>query len=338
MKSSILSTAIFCTFFSGAFAQKYYTTTLRKNNGQEVFQLDSADFISVISEPDAGSKLYNVQEFYKDKKPKLIGKSKNYKEIMFQGVVENFYPSGKKKELTTYVDGQKIGDSYEYYPNGKIYTHKKYVADKTTNGNGALLLDCRDSTGTVLATNGEGRFRTYGSDFSYVFEEGNIKDGLREGEWNGDNGNKEHNIKFTEQYSGGILKSGTSVYADDNKTYTYTSRYVDAEYPGGQKALNKYVMDHGKYPISLKINHIQGTVNLDFSVLTDGTLSDFKVTRSPDLALSEEAVRVIKSTPKWMPACNFGRPVQVAKSTPVIFGYNRSIDEYIVIDMDYISF
>jgi len=135
MKLTLFTAALFCLFFSNAIAQKYYTTTLRKANGQEVFTLDSADFISVIYEPDPDSKLFNVKEFYKDKTPKLVGKSKSRKEIMYEGLVRTFYRSGKKHELITYVDGDKVGDSYEYYPNGKSTRTKKTSMTKKVPAN-----------------------------------------------------------------------------------------------------------------------------------------------------------------------------------------------------------
>jgi len=329
MKSIIFAIALFCLLFSGAFAQKHYTTTLRKNNGQEVFSLDSADFISVISEPDPDSKLFNVREFYKDKTPRLLGKSKNYKEIEYEGLVQTFYPSGKKHELITYVDGVKVGDSYEYYPNGKIYAHKKYIADKKDNSE--QLLDCRDSTGAVLAAGGEGKWRTYGSNFSFVLEEGTVKNGLREGEWKGDNGDKAHHVSFTEQYVEGVLKSGASFYADDNQTYKYNSRYVDAQFPGGLKALDRYVSDNGKYPPSLRTNHFAGNVMVEFAVLPDGAIAECKVTASPDVSFSEEAQRLLKASPKWIPAAAFGRPLKQINKTPVVFGFSARNDYYITI-------
>ena len=317
MKTVVLTAALFCLLFSDAIAQKYYTTTLRRANGQEVFTLDSADFISVISEPDSGSNLFNVKEFYKDKTPKLVGKSKSYKEIEYEGLVQTFYPSGKKHELTTYVDGDKVGDSYEYYPNGKIYAHKKYVADK--KGNSELLLDCRDSTGAVLASGGEGKWRVYGNNFSFVFEEGTVKGGLRDGEWKGDNGDKAHNVTFTEQYAGGVLKSGKSVYAEDGKTYDYTVRYVDAQFPGGLPAFGRYIDNHVVYPPILRANRTQGKVLVQFSVLPDGSLDDFKIIQSPDSLFSTEAIKVVKSSPKWTPAYAFGKPVKASYTVPVNF-------------------
>lgn len=331
MKSLILVPALFCLFFNYTFAQKHYTTTLRKNSGQEVFSLDSADFISVVSEPDAGSNLFNVQELYKDKTPKLVGKSKEYKQIVYQGMVQTFYPSGKKHEIFNYADGTRVGDSYEYYPNGKIYAHKKIVTDGKDGALHELLLDCRDSTGTVWASNGEGIYKVYTDNFKMTFEQGPVKDGLKEGEWKGDNGDKVHNITFTEQYSNGILKSGISVNADDNKTYTYNSRFTDAQYPGGLRAFDRYVSDKGKYPPRQKTNHFAGSVTIDFAVLPDGTISDCKITTSPDISFSEEAKRLFLSSPKWIPATAFGRPIKVSSTMSVLFGFSARNDDFITI-------
>ena len=58
---------------------------------------------------------------------------------------------------------------------------------------------------------------------------------------------------------------------------------------------------------------------LQFTVNPDGSVSDVKVLRGVDPALDNEAVRVVKSSPKWEPCRQRDRAVKVSYTFPVIF-------------------
>ena len=92
------------------------------------------------------------------------------------------------------------------------------------------------------------------------------------------------------------------------------------EFPGGQQALFKYLSDNIKYPVIAKENGIQGRVICQFTVNKDGSIVDIEVVRSGgDPSLDKEAVRVIKSMPKWKPGKQRGKPVRVKYTVPVSF-------------------
>lgn len=309
---------------NGAFAQSIghisNKTTFLKNDGPEVHQLDSADFVRVVSAPDSGSKLFNVNEYYKDKTHRMVAKSWNPSSMQFEGQVQWFYPNGKKKEVANFHEARRLGDTYEYYPNGKQYLHKKYLgSNEKIAGNDELFLDCADSTGTVLATNGEGYFKIYNNNFSNVFEEGKVKNGLRDGEWKGDNGQLNHRITFVETYNNGVMESGKAVHVYENKTYNYTSRGSFPQFFGGLQAFGAFLGQNIHYPEAARLNKIQGKVFCTFVVLPDGKLSEIKVVHSPDPSLSYEAVRVLNSSPNWMPGYQYGKAVRVAYTVPINF-------------------
>ena len=72
------------------------------------------------------------------------------------------------------------------------------------------------------------------------------------------------------------------------------------EFPGGQQALFKYLSDNIKYPVIAQENGIQGRVICQFTVNKDGSIVDIEVVRSGGHpSLDKEAVRVIKTMPKW---------------------------------------
>ena len=92
------------------------------------------------------------------------------------------------------------------------------------------------------------------------------------------------------------------------------------EFPGGQKALFKYLSENVKYPVMAQENGIQGKVVCQFVVNRDGSIVDIEVVRSAgDPSLDKEAVRVIKSMPKWKPGKQSGKTVRVKFTLPVNF-------------------
>ena len=88
---------------------------------------------------------------------------------------------------------------------------------------------------------------------------------------------------------------------------------------GDPNAFSKWVAQHLQYPEIAKENGIKGRVILQFTIGVDGKLTDIKVVRGVDKALDEEAVRVVKSSPKWTPGKQRDRAVKVTYTFPVIF-------------------
>ncbi len=204
----------FLVISSFCFAQKHNDYFL-KNNGEHVDNIDSADFIRIVSEPDSGSKLYNVLEFYKNKKPKLVGKSSQIDFPSYEGKVLTYFENGHKKSISSYLGGRLIGLEYKYYPNGKLYMVNEFP-DTSISLRAKLLPnqinECYDTLGNVLTINGSGYIKIYDEDFRYVYEEGRIKNVLKDSVWKGTD--KKLGIHFTEIYKDGELLSGTGV--DDN--------------------------------------------------------------------------------------------------------------------------
>lgn len=89
------------------------------------------------------------------------------------------------------------------------------------------------------------------------------------------------------------------------------------EFPGGEEALYKYLMENIKYPQLNEENAIQLKVYVTFVVEKDGSISDVRVLRGSGSALDEEAIRVIKSMPKWLPGKQRGIPIRVQYNIPI---------------------
>ena len=90
-------------------------------------------------------------------------------------------------------------------------------------------------------------------------------------------------------------------------------------FPGGDSALLKYLLANVKYPVPALKAQKQGRVMVRFTVEKDGAISNVKVARSVTPSLDAEAVRAIKSMPKWSPGKQGGEFVRVKYIVPVSF-------------------
>ena len=101
------------------------------------------------------------------------------------------------------------------------------------------------------------------------------------------------------------------------------------EFPGGQAALMKYLSSNIKYPDECRKMGIEGKVYVKFVVDKTGSITDAKLLRGvPDGKLLEnEAIRVIKTMPKWKPGSQSGKPVSVYFTLPISFKLNSEVEK-----------
>lgn len=92
-----------------------------------------------------------------------------------------------------------------------------------------------------------------------------------------------------------------------------------AEFPGGKDALAAYLQTNLRYPESSRMKRKEGRVLVSFVIEKDGQISMPSILESPDRDLSDEALRVIQSMPKWKPAQKNGKDVKMRFTLPINF-------------------
>lgn len=102
-------------------------------------------------------------------------------------------------------------------------------------------------------------------------------------------------------------------------TTIYDTPEVMPSYPGDMTECYMFVARQMHYPEEAEEKGIEGRVLIRFVVEEDGRLTNFEVVESPDPLLSDEALRVLKQMPKWIPAKNKGKDVRCRYSMPVMF-------------------
>ena len=90
-------------------------------------------------------------------------------------------------------------------------------------------------------------------------------------------------------------------------------------FPGGETELMKFIRDNLKYPVIAQENGIQGRVILRFVVSKTGTIDNVTVLRSLDPTCDKDAIRVVKSMPKWIPCKQNGNNLPVYFTLPFVF-------------------
>tara|TARA_B100001142_G_C14230765_1_gene615283 strand:- start:101 stop:754 length:654 start_codon:yes stop_codon:yes gene_type:complete len=94
------------------------------------------------------------------------------------------------------------------------------------------------------------------------------------------------------------------------------------EFPGGDLGLMKYIQRNVRYPAIAKEYNITGKVYVSFIVDKSGVVTNVKIVRGVDKNLDAEALRVVKSLPKYKPGKQRGKAVRVMFTIPINFTLN----------------
>ena len=107
---------------------------------------------------------------------------------------------------------------------------------------------------------------------------------------------------------------------------------VMPSYPGGEKALLKFIMEETRYPSEARVKKEMGEVLVAFSIGMDGYISGVRVLRSVSPSLDAEAVRVVKKMKPWFPGKRNGVPVRAEMTIPINFKIIYEHDKYVADD------
>ena len=110
---------------------------------------------------------------------------------------------------------------------------------------------------------------------------------------------------------------GDTIMERESSGKVYDVAVENPHFSGGNGALLDWLSKNIHYPPVC--DYIQGRVVITFFVEPDGSLSDIEVVRKVDPLLDEEALRVVKAMPKWIPAKQNNIPIRAKYTLPIIF-------------------
>ena len=132
-------------------------------------------------------------------------------------------------------------------------------------------------------------------------------------------------VEGNDEVGGAVLKAKEEIAAPEppkhvvEETKIFTVVEQMPMFPGGDGALMGYLRDNIHYPTVAAENGVQGRVVVGFVVERDGSITDVNILRGVDPSLDREAMRVVKSMPKWTPGKQNGSAVRVKYQVPVSF-------------------
>jgi TonB family protein len=97
---------------------------------------------------------------------------------------------------------------------------------------------------------------------------------------------------------------------NDNSDSDSPPVFEMAEPTGGRRSFNKYLEKNVNYPKAALENKIEGKVTVQFTVETNGELTDFRILKALGYGCDEELIRLIKEGPEWIPSKKDDRPVK----------------------------
>lgn len=127
--------------------------------------------------------------------------------------------------------------------------------------------------------------------------------------------------QFTKEYDMGKLIS-EKVTEQQRSTYTEKPGNQHADFPGGTKNWIKYLEKNIKTPdraVNLRVNN---TVMIAFVVSIRGEIEDEHIVTSIEYSADQEALRIIRNSPTWIPAEQDGRKVKAYRLQPITFQVN----------------
>lgn len=213
------------------------------------------------------------------------------------------------------------GPYKSYYANGRIEYDGSYL-----NGFEDKLWLKRDSSGNLIDSSfyeGGKKITTatfyYGKDnmlYEVEFAD-SLKNTFRNIDYNDKGG-----IKYDAQFIGedGVLLTYDSLGVA-TKSILKTKERIKAQMEGGTSAFSDYLRRN----LDAAVPAIKGassgtyTVILKFTVEIDGTISNIIPETNLGFGMEKEAIRVIKNSPKWKPASNYGTLVKAYRRQPITF-------------------
>ena len=310
-------------------AQKKQNVYFLNKKGKEVAVRDSADYMRIIQEPDPGEKNYVLYEFYMDDKRKSEGRVSSFtSRLAYEGLLVSYDRNGIKTSRINYENGFRKGMAYYYYANGKLKKQVEFIP-RAAGPNQIVPINLvspitkvifqQDSLGVVAIQDGNGHVIEKSEiGKQQLIEEGDYKNGFRDGIWKGNY--TDGHMSFEETYQNGKVINGESVV--QGKKYQYNVPEAPPEFDGGTKAWGEFIVRSTKYPVNAQRGGISGTVHTSFTIDTQGRITDIKIVKSVDEALDNEAKRVLQTSPRWTPGQQRGVPVKVRYSQAFRFNPN----------------
>jgi TonB family protein len=310
----VFAFALLAFFALSAHCQKYTIEYVDKNGNAATKQ----NCYTYNVKPKTFQEGDSIVTFYcATKKPQMIIKVD--KTGAWNGDMVSYFENGNKSLKAKFQNSILVDTLYAWYPNGTPH-YAQYGGSKEDPV--TKIINYWDSLATPLVLNGNGFCKcifssSEGYNYFYV---GKVINGARDSLWTTYDLNGR--VLSSEWYNKGVLgrlnnsNSGNDVSEDFN---VYRSVDETAAPNGGLAAFYSFIGQNIRYPMDARRKGIEGKVFVEFVVERDGLLTKIKTIKGIGGGCDEEAERIIKLSPNWIPGKLKGVPVRQKMVLPISF-------------------
>jgi len=115
-------------------------------------------------------------------------------------------------------------------------------------------------------------------------------------------------------------KTWTENIKESDEDFIYQFIEISSQFPGGWNALSEWLANNVEYPVEAQEKGVQGSVLVRVVIERDGSFSNIELFQGLGYGCDEEAIRVVKNMPNWIPARQCNKIVRSAFIIPVKFG------------------
>lgn len=322
---SILFSILFLLVPKLAISQVSVTNELILSPTDKLVYLDSTNqetkskdyaYIRVIKDSKLKQESYAVQEYYRSGAMRMEGNSKTNNGYSYEGEVTYYHKNGAKKSIANYSKGNAIGKDYQWHENGSKKLEGEYIEDEKKKTSQHKINQFWDANGAQKIVDGNGFFENKDDNES---EKGAIKNGFKEGPWEGSS--TKFGTSYKETYQDGKLISGTST--DKNgETYHYTEAEVLPNPKKGLMDFYKFIAKNYQIPNSLP-KETSGKIYITFVVDKEGKIVEPKILRDLGYGTGQEAARIVTAYDGFTPGEERGKKVRCTYSIPITIQARR---------------
>ena len=296
---------------------------LCQTNNDKTIYLDSlweetanSDFkyIRIIKDYYLDREIYNILDYYKSGIIKRTGISETKDRLIKTGEFISYYENGNRKSIVNYRKNKDFGNCFEFYEDGNKKLDAEYIEGKEKNTTELKIIQFWNSKNIQTVIDGNGDYEEIREEF---FAKGKIKNGFKEGSWEGYD--KKIGYTFNENFKDQKLISGVSI--DSNKVeHLYTVLEIR---PTPDKGINDFYKHIGKTFRVPNIRGLKGIVYVKFIIETNGTAQEIKVLKDIGYGTGEEAIRAVSSYKDWKPGEQRGIKVRCKYSLPITIQFQH---------------
>lgn len=251
-----------------------------------------AHYYRIISIDTSGDFRFYVEDYYPGGQIQMHGTYKSIRPDNKDGHFVYWYEDGEKQMECQYKDNILHGLLREWYASGQPESYQEY-----SNG----LLD--------------GKYSSWRKDGSLKLK-ARYHRGAKHGNFQSYYANGQ--MIRNDYYENGQLVEG-HCYSSGGEPVDYFPYVLMPRFPEGRKGIRRFVEEELKYPREALRRNIEGAVIILFTVDKEGFIKNPRVVNGDREYFNEEALRVVRQFPRWIPGEVDGVPSPIQVSVPIEF-------------------